>query len=525
MVRFHRSLIAVCAGMALAAAFFAAPSGALAADNGHVRVIVAFKAGSAAAARAEALRQGGRIHFEIEDLDAFAVTLPKAAADRLARHPSVEYVEPDGIVTIQGGRTARSPQAGIAAGGTQTTPYGITLTQADQVTATPLWTPKVCIVDSGIDAAHEDLTGNLLSGKNYTTSGTWDTDENAHGTHVAGTIAALDNTIGVVGVNGKKQVSVHISKVFDAAGSASNSTIARAITGCARARANVISMSLGGPTPSRTLQRAVDSAFGKGILLVAAAGNAGDSSLSYPAAFANVMSVAAVDSTKTWASFSQFNADVEISGPGVAVLSTIPPNIESAGQLSVAGTAYDSAAMAGSPRASATAALFNFGTGEADDPGAAGKVCLIQRGNITFADKVTRCQANGGVGAVIYNNQPGMLFGTLGTTVTTIPSVGTSDTIGATLLTLVGQSATVSVVPDPALYAEFSGTSLTTPHVSGIAGLVWSFFPSCTGEQIRSTLKASALDIGDPGRDDKTGAGLVQAKAAIDRIAALGCGN
>jgi subtilisin family serine protease len=93
------------------------------------------------------------------------------------------------------------------------------------------------------------------------------------------------------------------------------------------------------------------------------------------------------------------------------------------------------------------------------------------------------------------------------------------------MLTQLGQSASVGIVPDPSKYAAFNGTSMATPHVSAIAALVWSYYPQCTGEQIRSTLKKSALDIDAPGVDNKTGAGLVQARAAFDRIATLGCGN
>ncbi len=153
-------------------------------------------------------------------------------------------------------------------------------------------------------------------------------------------------------------------------------------------------------------------------------------------------------------------------------------------------------------------------------------MCLIQRGAISFADKVLRCQTNGGVAAVVYNSLGrGMLFGTLGDAVTTIPSIGTSNAIGDVLVGLVGQSTTVSVVPDPALYAFFNGTSMATPHVSGVAALVWSYFPKCSAKQIRQVLNASAMELGRPGKDPEFGFGLVQAKAAYDRLAATGCQN
>jgi subtilisin family serine protease len=152
-----------------------------------------------------------------------------------------------------------------------------------------------------------------------------------------------------------------------------------------------------------------------------------------------------------------------------------------------------------------------------------GKVCLIARGTVDFAVKVSNCQASGGVGAVVYNNVAGGFGGTLGTTVTTIPSVTASDTEGAAMKNQLGQSATVAVTATN--YAFYDGTSMATPHVSAVAALVWSYFPTCTAAQIRSTLGKSAEDLGAAGRDVKFGYGLVQAKAAHDRIASLGCGN
>jgi subtilisin family serine protease len=124
---------------------------------------------------------------------------------------------------------------------------------------------------------------------------------------------------------------------------------------------------------------------------------------------------------------------------------------------------------------------------------------------------------------VVYNNAAGGFGGTLGTTVTNIPSVTASDTEGAAMKGQLGQTATVAVTG--AHYSHFDGTSMATPHVSAVAALVWSYYPSCTGAQIRASLTKSALDLGTAGRDNKTGYGLVQAKAAKDRIATYGCGN
>ncbi|MDX1444219.1 MAG: S8 family serine peptidase, partial [Gammaproteobacteria bacterium] len=190
---------------------------------------------------------------------------------------------------------------------------------------------------------------------------------------------------------------------------------------------------------------------------------------------------------------------------------------------SVSGVTYGGLAMEGSPAGDVTGTLVDCGLGESACAGAAGNVCLIQRGNISFADKVLNCEAGGGVGAVIYNNEAGALSGTLGETVTSIPSIGVSDTDGATLLGEVGNSANVFI--GTGNYAYFNGTSMATPHVSGIAGLVWNHFSNCSAADIRGALNATAIDLGDAGRDNAFGYGLVQARAAYDYLATNGCGG
>ena len=363
-----------------------------------------------------------------------------------------------------------------------------------------------------------------MAGENLTTSGQWFTDENQHGTHVAGTIAAIDQVgEGVVGVLPNKNLNLYIVKVFDASGSTSSSTVAKAMLRCNKAGAKIVSMSLGGSAPNSLQQKVVKFLSNRGVLLIAAAGNSGNTAISYPAGFAEVVSVAAVDDLKVKASFSQFNADVEIAGPGVNTLSTLPVGKGTSATLSVAATPYTVLGMVGSPNASATGPLADFGLGDTPAPGSmAGKVCLIQRGNISFSDKVLNCQSSGGLGAVIYNNVPGELAGTLNGVVTTIPSVGATDVAGAAMLGQLGQSATVAVSTSD--YGALSGTSMATPHVAAVAALVWSYFPNCTAAQIRTSLNNSAEDLGTPGRDTSYGFGLVRAKSAFDRITALGCG-
>ncbi len=341
---------------------------------------------------------------------------------------------------------------------------------------------------------------------------------------MAGTIAAIDNNgTGVVGVTANSRLKLHIVKVFGADGWAYSSSLAKAANQCAEHGANVISMSLGGGRPSATEIRAFDALARQGVLSIAAAGNDGNSAISYPAGYSSVLMVGALDEHRAWAPFSQFNSKVELSGPGVAVLSTVPMGSGLSSELSVANRSYAPGSMSGSPKASASAPLADFGIGDAPNPAMAGKVCLIKRGSVDFATKVSNCQNSGGVAAVVYNNAAGGFGGTLGETVTRIPSVTASDTEGADLLRQLGQSARVAVKATN--YSYFDGTSMSTPHVAAVAALVWSYFPSCSGNQMRASLTKSALDLGAPGRDDKFGYGLVQAKAAHDRIASKGCGN
>jgi subtilisin family serine protease len=248
--------------------------------------------------------------------------------------------------------------------------------------------------------------------------------------------------------------------------------------------------------------------------------------VSFPAGYASVVSVAAIDSKRKVASFSQFNADVELSGPGVGVLSTVPKGTQVAATLAVGGSNYAAVPMEGSPNVSASGALANFGLGDVPVAGSmTGKICLISRGSISFAEKVVNCQNSGGLGAVVYNNTTGPLDGTLGETVTSIPSVGTTQADGRTMLRQLGQATAMAVMLTDDVYAYFDGTSMAAPHVSGVAALVWSHFPHCTASEIRSSLDLHAYDLGNRGRDAFYGFGLVQAKTTYDAINTLGCGN
>jgi len=296
------------------------------------------------------------------------------------------------------------------------------------------------------------------------------------------------------------------------------SGLADAVNKCSAANADVINMSLGGGVKSRTEETALNNAFNAGTLSVAAAGNGGNTQLSYPASYPIVISVAAVDQNNVRASFSQYNREVDIAAPGVGVLSTVPWLDDS--RVTVGTTTASGSLIEFASRGSATGALV-FG-GLCDSVGAwSGKVVLCDRGTIDFNTKVSNVKSGGGVAAVIANNVSGGFAGTLGTgNSSTLVAIGISMEDGTVLKGMVGQSATVSsTLTKPASgYESWDGTSMATPHVVGVAALIWNARPTATPTQVKAALLNTALDLGTAGRDNEYGYGLVQAKAAQDYL-------
>jgi serine protease len=502
-------------GAALAAVLaLAAP--AFAEDN---RYIVKFNPGRAASGRGAIAAAGGQVLFELAPQNAAAARLPAAAADALRANPNIQYVEDD---------PRRYPLA-------QSTPYGIPMVQADLVAHDDASAKRVCIIDSGYYRSHEDLQDGNVTATTDTGTGDPFTDKCGHGTHVAGTIAALDNTVGVVGTVKTGGGKLHIVKVFgDDCSWTYSSNLIDALNKCRGASANVVSMSLGCSgrfCRSNTEEAAFNDAWNAGVLSVAAAGNDGTTNYSYPASYTNVVSVAALDSNKVVADFSQKNDQVDLAAPGVGVLSTVPwleNNTLSADGVTWAGGRIDGAARTGGT----SAPLYGVSGDKCSTASSnyLGRIVLCQRGDISFADKVNNVKNAGGVGAAIYNNSAsdstcGVFLGTLGDGVTsTIPAITLSCEDGASALTHAASSSrVVSTFTAPADgYEAWNGTSMATPHVSGVAALVWSNFPGKTNADIRNALQSTAQDLGAAGRDNSYGWGLVQARAAYDLLAGSG---
>lgn len=260
------------------------------------------------------LKAKGEISREYRNLDALAVSLPENSINDLENLPGVINVEPDFLVTASG-----KPVPVIPA---QTIEWGVKRVNAPQA-----WTSghtgagvKIAVLDTGI-ARHSDLTiagGVAFTGRSYV-------DDNGHGTHVAGIIAARDNTIGVVGV--APEALLYAVKVLDRKGSGYVSDVVAGIDWAISEKMDIINMSLGSSSKSDALETAVNKAYDNGILLVAAAGNSGTINTSiqnveYPAKFSSVIAVAATDTVDLRASFSSTGPEVEVSAPGVNIKST-----------------------------------------------------------------------------------------------------------------------------------------------------------------------------------------------------------
>ena len=447
---------------------------------------------------------GGDIRLEIPNRRAFAVMLDAHSVDVLRALPNVALVELD---------MPRYPMF-------EEVPAGISAILADQVEYAGDPGIKVCVIDSGYDLGHPDLPAGARLGGSSSVMGVWSEDASGHGTHVAGTIMAMENNIGVVGVVPKGTFDVHIHRVFDSEDeTAPSSAVVIGLDKCIAEGARVINLSLGCSGPgcfSSFENQAFADAYDSGALIVAAAGNDGDTAISYPAGYDSVIAVAALDQAGIVAEFSQHYTQVELAAPGVSVISTVPRGTGFGGTLIVGSMSIANDPLVGSANASFTGLLVDCGLGETTCEGVEDAVCFIQRGTFLFAEKAESCEVGGGKAVVIYNNVPGSFAGTLGEYQTLLPVIGISDTDGALLQAFVGSEASVTVGPSD--YGHKNGTSMASPHVAGAAALLWGYNPDFTNAQIRSALQAGAVDSGVPGRDSSYGFGRINVLASLNSL-------
>jgi len=332
-------------------------------------VVVAFEPGTNGRARAnEHARHRGRVenHMAWANLDVVRVPRgqdPAEVAAKYRRHPKVSYASPNWQVSLEGipNDTLFSDQWGLHNTGQPVTgsfvqgvpdididgPEGWDAAYGTNTYPTSGGT-RVGILDSGIDLTHADLLGktkacaSAVTGLGIVTEGAC-SDDNAHGTHVAGTVAALTNNgLGVAGSAPNAELAIF--KALNGAGVGFYADIIAGIhwlhtTGQAR----IINMSIGGGPQDAELDRELTEAANAGVLLVAAAGNDGDDTRNWPAYHPDVMSVGSVNQAGQKSDFSNCNNDVEIAAPGEDIWSTAPGN----GYVVFSGTSMASPHVAG----------------------------------------------------------------------------------------------------------------------------------------------------------------------------------
>jgi len=370
------------------------------------RFIVHAKPGALADLKQAMLTAGATVNLELNSISALAATITPENYELLKGNKSIASIEVDakrffapiGETTPMAVEPASHLDDFGYFGDTDFIPWGIEAVQALEVAPNANNPRTVCVIDSGYYLGHPDLQTDNVTGEDEG-AGSWYEDGLGHGTHVSGTLSAQEGNDGVVGVLPDGTTNLHIVRLFNDNGNfVYASGLIGAINDCADAGAHVINMSLGGSLETNAEKKGFEQIRKRGVLMIAAAGNDGNATHSYPASYDSVVSVAAVDRSLNLADFSQYTSQVELSGPGVNVISTVP----------------------------------------------------------------------GG-------------------------------------------------------FSVFNGTSMATPHVVGVAALVWSHYPNCSSYDIRDALRSTAMDLSASGRDYNSGFGMVQAKDAMDYLAANEC--
>ena len=277
---------------------------------------------SQAEANRAAQSVGARVnHVYSVAIRGFSANMAPQAVERMkASNPNIAYCEQDQVVTVVPIQAKAPPSGGGSVQPAQETPWGIARVNGGAAGSfATAW-----VIDTGLDFTHPDLNTDLARSKSFLRD-TSPVDQNGHGTHVAGTIAALDNTIGVIGVApGAKVVAV---RVLDRRGSGSNSGVIAGVDYVAQngRSGDVANMSLGGGV-STALDQAVVGAASGGVRFALAAGNESENANNHSPGRANgqnVYTVSAFAVGDKWASYSNFgNPPIDFAEPGSAIKST-----------------------------------------------------------------------------------------------------------------------------------------------------------------------------------------------------------
>lgn len=395
-------------------------------------------------------------------------------------------------------------------------PWGIHMIQADHLEPGSE-DVVVCIVDTGLALGHPDLASDRITGGDSVKGWKWNTDVFGHGTHITGTIAAMaGNGHGVIGAGNFR---LHIARCLDDTGRGYESDIRSAVQQCVDANARVINMSLGGYYISASMKNFYRKiVYEKGIMIVAAAGNNGDSRENFPAAHESVISVTGLYEFGQRYHSSNYGDQVEFAAPGHNVLSTSV----STNSVQTDDFGYPAYHIRDTGEGSATGKLVYC---DRKCKNAKDNICLMIYEEVSEVESMLNaCEKKGGVGAIFWHSTNVGVMGSLRAT-SKIPAVGLKEEYASVLAEAILHNTTVVTIGDSDdddvefTYTEESGTSVAAPHVTAAAALLFSHFPDCSNHQIRYALAITAYHPqmgGGGGCDENLGHGVVKVLDAFD---------
>lgn len=357
---------------------------------------------------------------------------------------------------------------------------------------------KVAVIDTGLRESHEDLKANALPGRDFAdgaTGGSHSSDNQTHGTHVAGIIAAVaNNGVGGSGVAPEAQVSGYC--VFPTSGSARGSDIIRAINAAVSAGYDIINMSLGSAQYSQLEANAVKKAYQSGVAVFAAAGNEASNSRHYPAAYPGVISVASIQQYGSMSTFTNYGSTVDLAFPGSSIYSTLPGSDRQYGYKSGTSMACPAAAGAAAVILSARSDIRNKSGKTRVDA----LLSVMKKGAI----KVAGTSSGMGAGTTYLPSALGLSTMTTAPVTPSITIDGPLDSTGKSY-TAESVTATISVTSQDALEIYYSTNGKTPTYKNGMVtngtlledttenGAVLSGAVELTGAR-KVTLKAMSLN-------------------------------
>ncbi|MDY7230259.1 S8 family serine peptidase [Hyalangium rubrum] len=521
-------------------------------DDGRQRYLVRYR--EAAQSNPQTVTSvGGQVRTVLRRTPALSARLSAEERALLEQHPEVVAIEPDlplHALSLPRPPTLALLHAPVQSGSTGEYTPGLRLVQAPQVWdrdqdgTLDVGAPtgegvRVCVIDSGIDPDQSELKQAYLDGWDFVEQDETPWDQygdmwgEGHGTHVAGTIAAQlasgganvspnHDRNGVVGVSPGAQLL--IARVLDTDGVAWMSDVIAALEWCSGRGAHIASMSLGGAS-DHPLQREAFAAAAERMLIIAAAGNSGEP-MAYPAAYPGVLAVGAVNMEAQRAAFSSYGENLALMAPGVDVLSTIIHGQGTISQVSLGEERHESRAVYLAPAGTHSGKLVDCGEastlGSCPQATCDGFVAYVERSERVPLQVQIANAMKQGARAVIFGDLPrqsALVELSIGRRGHWVPSALVSHSSAVAMRKVPGTPVDVQLHASD--YAAFSGTSMATPHVTGVAALLWSARPSLTPAQVRQLLVSTARDLGPEGWDPEHGHGLVQATAALQALEAM----